>query len=131
MFCVGGAAVDSSFSASYNLAQFLGWEWGRYRGPKKAPRFTISWLIFLFLAVLIVLTGINPVEITEYSVVFAVVALPMTYLPILMIAGDRSFMGEHVNGRFSRLLGWLYFALIVVLAIAAIPLLLMTNGGGG
>jgi Mn2+/Fe2+ NRAMP family transporter len=131
MFCVGGAAVDSSFSASYNLAQFLGWEWGRYRGPKKAPRFTVSWLVFLFLAMLIVLTGINPVEITEYSVVFAVVALPMTYLPILMIAGDRSFMGEHVNGRFSSLLGWLYFALIVVLAIAAVPLLLATNGGGG
>jgi len=131
MFCVGGAAVDSSFSASYNLAQFLGWEWGRYRGPEKAPRFTVSWLIFLFLAMLIVLTGINPVEITEYSVVFAVVALPMTYLPILMIAGDRSFMGEHVNGRFSGLLGWLYFALIVVLAIAAVPLLLATNGGGG
>ena len=101
MFCVGGAAIDSSFSASYNLAQFLGWEWGRYRGPRKAPRFTASWLVFLFLAVLIVLSGINPVEITEYSVVFAVVALPMTYLPILMVAGDRSFMGEHANGRIS------------------------------
>ena len=131
MFCVGGAAIDSSFSASYNLAQFLGWEWGRYRGPKKAPRFTFSWLLFLFLAMLIVLTGINPVEITEYSVVFAVVALPMTYLPILMIAGDRSFMGEHANGRVSTLLGWLYFAVIVVLAIVAVPLLLATNGGGG
>jgi manganese transport protein len=131
MFCVGGAAVDSSFSASYNLAQFLGWEWGRYRGPEKAPRFTVSWLIFLFLAMLIVLSGINPVEITEYSVIFAVVALPMTYLPILMIAGDRSFMGEHANGRISTALGWIYFAIIVVLAIAAIPLLLATNGGGG
>jgi Mn2+/Fe2+ NRAMP family transporter len=131
MFCVGGAAIDSSFSASYNLAQFLGWEWGRYRGPEKAPRFTASWLVFLLLAVAIVLTGINPVEITEYSVVFAVVALPLTYLPILMLAGDRSFMGEHANGRISSALGWLYFAVIVVLAIVAIPLLLMTNGGGG
>jgi Mn2+/Fe2+ NRAMP family transporter len=131
LFCVGGAAIDSSFSASYNLAQFLGWEWGRYRGPQKAPRFTVSWLVFLALGVLVVLTGINPVEITEYSVVFAVVALPLTYLPILMIAGDRSFMGKHANGRVSSLLGWAYFALIVVLAIAAIPLLLATNGGGG
>jgi hypothetical protein len=34
---------------------------------------------------------------TEYSVVFAVVALPLTYLPILMLAGDRSFMGEHAK----------------------------------
>jgi manganese transport protein len=131
LFCVGGAAIDASFAGAYNIAQFLGWEWGRYRGPKKAPRFTISWLIFLALAVAIVLTGINPVEITEYSVVFAVVALPMTYLPILLIAGDRSFMGEHVNGRVSAFLGWLYFAVIIVLAVAAIPLLLMTNGGGG
>jgi manganese transport protein len=88
-------------------------------------------LIFLFLAMLIVLTGINPVEITEYSVVFAVVALPMTYLPVLMIAGDRSFMGKHANGAISRTLGWIYFAVIVVLAIAAVPLLLATNGGGG
>jgi manganese transport protein len=131
MFCVGGAAIDSSFSASYNLAQFLGWEWGRYRGPRKAPRFTVSWLAFLLLAMLIVLSGINPVEITEYAVVFAVVALPLTYLPILMIAGDRSFMGDHANGRVSSFLGWLYFAVIVVLAIVAVPLLLITNGGGG
>lgn len=131
LFCVGGAAIDSSFSASYNLAQFLGWEWGRYRGPKKAPRFTFSWLVFLFLAMLIVLSGINPVEITEYSVVFSVVALPLTYLPILLIAGDRSFMGRHANGRISATLGWVYFGVIVVLAIAAIPLLVMTNGGGG
>jgi manganese transport protein len=131
MFCVGGAAIDSSFSASYNLAQFLGWEWGRNRGPRKAPRFTASWLLFLFLAMLIVLSGINPVDITEYSVVFAVVALPLTYLPILMIAGDRSFMGKHANGRIATLLGWIYFAVIVVLAIVAVPLLLVTNGGGG
>jgi manganese transport protein len=131
MFCIGGAAVDSSFSASYNLAQFLGWEWGRNRGPKKAPRFTASWLLFLFLAMLIVLSGINPVEITEYAVVFSVVALPLTYLPILLIAGDPSFMGKHANGRVSRTLGWLYFAVIVVLAVSAVPLLLATNGGGG
>lgn len=131
LFCVGGAAVDSSFAASYNVAQFLGWEWGRYRGPRKAPRFTFSWLLFLLLAALIVLSGINPVEITEYSVVFSVVALPLTYLPILLIAGDRSFMGDHANGPLSTALGWVYFALIVVLAVAAVPLLLITNGGGG
>src|SRR4051794_5410678 len=109
MFCVGGAAIDSSFSASYNLAQFLGWEWGRYRGPSGAPRFTASWLLFLLLALFIVESGINPVEITEYSVIFSVVALPLTYLPVLMIAGDPSFMGEHVNGVVSRTLGWVYF----------------------
>jgi Mn2+/Fe2+ NRAMP family transporter len=131
LFCVGGAAIDSSFAASYNLAQFLGWEWGRYKGPRKAPRFTASWLVFLMLGIAIAQSGINPVEITEYSVVLAVVALPLTYLPVLLIAGDRSFMHRHANGRIATTLGWLYFAVIVVLALAAIPLLLATNGGGG
>jgi manganese transport protein len=131
LFCVGGAAIDSSFAASYNLAQFLGWEWGRYKGPRGAPRFTASWLVFLLLGVAIVLSGINPVDITEYSVVFSVVALPLTYLPVLLIAGDRSFMGDHANGRLATFLGWLYFVVIVVLALAAIPLLLATNAGGG
>ena len=80
---------------------------------------------------MIVESGINPVEITEYSVVFSVVALPLTYLPVLLIAGDRSFMSEHANGRIASALGWIYFAVIVVLSLAAIPLLLATNGGGG
>jgi manganese transport protein len=131
LFCVGGAAIDSSFAASYNLAQFLGWEWGRYKGPRGAPRFTASWLVFLALGVAIAQSGINPVEITEYSVVFSVVALPLTYLPVLLIAGDRSFMADHANGRLATGLGWLYFGVIVVLALAAIPLLLATNAGGG
>jgi manganese transport protein len=131
LFCVGGAAIDSSFSAAYNLAQFLGWEWGRERGPRRAPRFTASWLLFVLLAMMIVESGVNPVEITEYSVVFSVVALPLTYLPILLIAGDRSLMGEHVNGRISSTLGWIYFVVICVLALAAVPLLVATNGGGG
>jgi Mn2+/Fe2+ NRAMP family transporter len=131
LFCVGGAAIDSSFAASYNLAQFLGWEWGRYQGPRKAPRFTASWLVFLLVGIAIAESGINPVDITEYSVVLAVVALPLTYLPVLLIAGDRSFMDEYANGRIATFLGWLYFAVIVVLALAAIPLRLATNGGGG
>ena len=28
-----GAAIDIAFSGAYNLAQFLGWEWGKYRQP--------------------------------------------------------------------------------------------------
>jgi manganese transport protein len=131
LFCVGGAAIDSSFAASYNVAQFLGWEWGRYQAPRKAPRFTASWLLFLLLGIAIAESGINPVEITEYSVVFSVVALPFTYLPVLLIAGDRSFMSDYANGRVASFFGWLYFGVIVVLALAAIPLLLATNGGGG
>ncbi|WP_320671348.1 NRAMP family divalent metal transporter [Patulibacter defluvii] len=128
---IGGAAVDASLSGAYNLAQFLGWEWGKHRRPREAPRFTITWLLFLGAAFALVMTGVDPVDVTEYSVIFSVVALPLTYLPVLLIARDRTFMGEHANGRISTALGWVYMVVIVTLAIAAIPLLLATNAGGG
>ena len=131
LFAVGGAAIDTCLSGAYNLAQYFGWEWGKHLPAAQAPRFTLSWLVLLVLALAVVATGIDPVILTEYSVIFSVVALPLTYLPILLIAGDRSFMGEHANGRFAATIGWIYFGVIIVLAVASIPLLLITNGGGG
>ena len=40
------------------------------------------------------MTGIDPVLLTEYSVIFSVVALPLTYLPILLVANDKAYMGR-------------------------------------
>jgi Mn2+/Fe2+ NRAMP family transporter len=129
LFAVGGAAVECAFSGAYTLAQFAGWEWGKYRRPREAPRFTLAWLAFFALAFVIVETGVDPVLLTEYAVILSVVALPMTYLPALLIARDRTFMGEHTNGVLANVLGWLYFAIILLVALAAIPLMLITDGG--
>jgi len=70
------------------------------------------------------------VALTEYAVIFSIPVLPLTYLPILLVAGDRSVMGAHVNGPIARVLGWAYFGLICVLAVAAPILFVATNGGG-
>ncbi len=80
---------------------------------------------------MIVSTGVDPIQLTEYSVVLSVVILPLTYLPVLLVARDRSFMGEHANGRVASFFGWVYLAVICVVALAAIPLLIATNAGGG
>jgi len=42
------------------------------------------------LALAIVLTRVDPVVLTEYAVIFSAVALPLTYLPILLVANDES-----------------------------------------
>jgi Mn2+/Fe2+ NRAMP family transporter len=131
LFAVGGAAVECAFSGAYTLAQFAGWEWGKYRRPRDAPRFTIAWLMFFVLAFVVVQTGVDPVLLTEYAVIFSVVALPLTYLPVLLIARDRTFMGEHANGVLANVLGWLFFVVILVVSLAAIPLMLITQGGSG
>jgi manganese transport protein len=129
LFAVGGAAIETSFAGAYNLAQFFGWRWGKKERPANAPRFTLSWLAIFFLALLVVMTGYDPVKLTEYAVIFSVVALPLTYLPILLVANDPAYMGAKVNGRLANVLGFLYFVLILVIAVAAIPLMLLTNGG--
>jgi manganese transport protein len=131
LFAVGGAAIETSFAGAYNLAQFFGWRWGKKERPANAPRFTLSWLMIFALALLVVMTGYDPVKLTEFSVIFSVVALPLTYLPILLIANDRAYMGAEVNGRLANFLGVLYFVLILVIAVAAIPLMLLTKGGQG
>jgi Mn2+/Fe2+ NRAMP family transporter len=87
--------------------------------------------VIFALALLVVMTGYDPVKLTEYSVIFSVVALPLTYLPILLIANDRTYMGSHTNGRLANVLGVVYFAIILLVAVAAIPLLVLTNGGQG
>jgi Mn2+/Fe2+ NRAMP family transporter len=129
LFAVSGAAIDTLFSGAYNLAQFLGWEWGRYRSNRGAPRFTLTWLVLLVLALGVVMTGIDPVQLTEYAVIFSAVALPLTYIPILLVANDRSYMREYKNGALANVLGVLYLFVILFIAVTAVPLMLLTNVG--
>jgi manganese transport protein len=131
LFAVGGAAIDTCFSGAYNVAQFFGWEWGKHRRPSGAPRFTIAWAVLLVLALLVIMSGIDPVMLTEYAVIFSVVALPLTYVPILLVANDRAYMGRYTNGRLANAFGLLYLVVILVVAVAAIPLMVVTNQGQG
>ena len=131
LFAVGGAAIDTCFSGAYNVAQFFGWEWGKHRRPTDAPRFTIAWALLLVLALVVIMTGIDPVMLTEYSVIFSVVALPLTYVPILLVANDRSYMGRYVNGKVANAFGLLYLVIIGVVALSAIPLMIITHQGQG
>ena len=86
--------IETSFAGAYNLAQFFGWRWGKKERPAAASRFTLSWIVIFALALLVVMTGYDPVKLTEYSVIFSVVALPLTYLPILLVANDRTLHGR-------------------------------------
>jgi manganese transport protein len=129
LFAISGAAVETGLSTAYSVAQFFGWEWGRYKRPHEAPRFTLAWLGTFGVALAIVLTGIQPLELVEWSIVFSIVVLPLTYLPLILIGNDRKYMGEHVNGALSNSIAWFFYAVLVLAAIAALPLYFMTQGG--
>lgn len=125
-----GAALETALSTGYTLAQFLGWSWGKYRRPAEATRFHTAMLVAVVVGTLVLLTNVDPIAVTEYSVVFSAIALPLTYLPILVVANDREYMGEHVNGRTTNALGLVYLVIIVAASLAAIPLMIATGAGG-
>jgi manganese transport protein len=124
-----GAACETGLSVGYSMAQFFGWRWGKFVAPRQAARFHAVILLSAVLAVAVLLTTVDPVAVTEYSVVFSALALPLTYLPILVIANDPDYMGEHVNGRVANALGTVFLLVIVVASVAAIPLMILTRGG--
>jgi manganese transport protein len=82
-------------------------------------------------AAAIVMTGVDPVQVVEYSIIFSVVILPLSYFPILMAARDNDYMYPYANGWLADILGWSYLIVISVAALFAIPLLIMTHGGKG
>jgi Mn2+/Fe2+ NRAMP family transporter len=97
--------------------------------PLRAARFHTVVLLSSVVAIGVLLTTVDPIMLTEYSVVFSAIALPLTYLPILVVANDRSYMGEHVNGRLANVLGSFYMVVVLVASVAALPLMLVTKAG--
>nr|WP_221474219.1 Nramp family divalent metal transporter [Planomonospora venezuelensis] len=124
-----GATLETALSSAYSLSQYFGWQWGKYVRPVQAARFHAALLVSMVVATALILTTLDPIKVTEYSLVFSAAALPLTYLPVLMVANDADYMGGHVNGRFSNLLGSVYMVLLVVVSAAAVPLMLATKAG--
>ncbi len=124
-----GAACETGLSVGYSVAQYFGWQWGKYVRPDVAARFHLTLALVTVLAAGVLLTSVDPILVTEMSVVFSAAALPLTYFPILVVANDPDYMGEHANGRLANALGSFYLVVIGVAALAAIPLLIWTRMG--
>ena len=124
-----GAACETGLSVGYSISQYFGWQWGKYVRAREAALFHTVLLLSAIVAIGVLLTTVDPIKVTEYSVVFSAVALPLTYFPILVVANDEQYMGEHVNGRAGNLLGTIYLGLVTLAAVAAIPLMIITKAG--
>jgi manganese transport protein len=124
-----GAACETGLSVGYSISQYFGWQWGKYVEPLRAARFHTAILLASIVAIGVLLTTVDPIMLTEYSVVFSAIALPLTYFPILVVANDRTYMGEHTNGHLANALGTVYLVLVTVASVAAIPLMVITKAG--
>ena len=127
--CISGAAVETALSGAYNVCQFFNLSWGKNQPVKSVPEYTATWIGMFVLALIIALTGVRPLQLVDYSIVFGMVIMPLTYYPILRVAADKNVMGKHVNSKFDTIIGIVFLALITAAAIAAIPLMILTHSG--
>jgi manganese transport protein len=127
--CTFGAALETALSCGYTLSQYFGWQWGKLVRPREAARFHLVVLGAIVVAVIVGLTAIDPIKVTEYSIVLSAAALPLTYFPILVVANDTAYMGEDVNGRVRNAIAMFYMGLITVVAVATLPLMIATKAG--
>ncbi len=124
-----GAALETGLSCGYTISQYFGWPWGKRVRPRDASRFHLLVMLTLGVAVAVGLTAVDPIKVTEYSIVLSAAALPLTYLPILLVANDRDYMGDQANRWLSNVLGSVFVVVLAVVAAVTIPLMVVTKAG--
>jgi len=129
MACLAGAAIETALSGAYNVCQFFNLAWGKNRPAKSVPVYTAMWMGMFIIAMLIAATGLRPLQLVDISIIFGMAIMPLTYYPILRAAADKNVMGKHVNSRADTIIGTVFLIVITIAAVAAIPLMIITNSG--
>jgi Mn2+/Fe2+ NRAMP family transporter len=78
--------------------------------------------VFVFLASLLMVVGIDPLKLTLFTMAITVLILPPAIVPFLVLMNDQHYVGKYRNGWISNSVIIFTIALSFVLAIIAIPL---------
>jgi Mn2+/Fe2+ NRAMP family transporter len=124
-----GAALETGPVVRLHRRPVLRLPVGQVRPAGRRPRFHLVTLVSIVLGAGLVLTTLDPITVTEYSIVLSAAALPLTYFPILVVANDPDYMGDKVSSWFTNALGSVYLLLLLVVAVATIPLMILTKAG--
>jgi len=130
LFCSMAAGLELALSSTYAVSEYFGWHWKTDEPPVRSALFHLVYMIFLLIALITVVSGLDPIQITEAAMVFNAVALPFTLLPLLLVANDPRFAPPPLtNGPVVRILGWVGFGLLSLVAVVGVPLYFITAGG--
>ena len=117
-------AVEVAFSAA--IESVTGKRTGLSNKIREAPVFyglvgagTVAGMIFS-------LVGANPIKLLVFVAVVNGIAAAPFLLIVMLVSNSRAIMGEYVNKRLARTLGWLTFAVMAAGAVA----LVFTSAGG-
>ena len=122
------AALGIALALAYMVAQGFGWNWGENLKPREAARFSTTYTLALVLATGLVVVGIDPLQLTNVSMVLSAATLPVATVPFLVLMNDPDYVGTHANGPVGNAVVMFVVVLACVLALVSLPLQL---AGGG
>ncbi|PYV85544.1 MAG: hypothetical protein DMG93_01090 [Acidobacteria bacterium] len=105
---------------AHALAEMFGWSHGLKKTPAGAPEFYAVIVLSTGVAIAIGLSGFNPISALFWASMIMGLLAPPLMLVIMLAVNNRRIMGEHTNGRWLKLLGWLTTAAVSAAAAGLI-----------
>jgi len=117
-----GAALEIALQLAYLAAQGFGWRWGENLRPRQAARFTLVYTLGLPVAALVIVTGLDPLKLTVFSMALTALSLPVTVVPLIVLMNDPMYLGDRTNGWISNAAVLAVSVVACAVALIAIPL---------
>jgi NRAMP (natural resistance-associated macrophage protein)-like metal ion transporter len=105
-------------SASFAIAELFRWRAGLDLSPRRGRRFYLVLAGAMVAGMALNLVGANPIRMQFLSAVLNGLLAPPLLLLVMLVGNNRAIMGEHVNGPWLNLLGWLATAIMFLAAVA-------------
>ena len=105
-------------SGSVGMAGLLGKQWGFSRSVRKAPVFYGLVALGTLGGTALSLLHVNPIKLLVLvAVINGVAAAPFIFV-VMWVSSNKRLMGDYVNGKVAKVLGWLTAAIMAVAAVA-------------
>jgi Mn2+/Fe2+ NRAMP family transporter len=124
-----GASLEVALALGYDVAQGFGWEWGQERLPVQAARFNTVLIVYVIAALALVLLVGDPLTLALLGSAIVALVLPISLLPFLVLMNDPDYLKDRRNGFLSNAATIGVLGIAFVVAVASLPLLLLTGGG--
>ncbi len=105
-------------SAAYALAEALNWKHGLDQKPRRARLFYMVIALSTLIGMLINFAGVNPITALVWTAVINGLVAPPILVVIMLIANNKSVLGNKVNGRTLNIAGWVTTAMMFAAACA-------------
>lgn len=107
-------------SSSYAIAESLHKPGSLNKNLKQARAFYSVIIVSMLVGLGMNFIGINPIKALIYSAIANGLVAPVVLILIVLISSNKKIMGEWVNGRATKTVGWAAVCLMMVAGVAAI-----------